>query len=166
MILPKSRSFTSCGIAEKTAKSTFHLHRTPPHNHLDERGCYGYSLFSVPHTLFSLCLLFEFTLLDIRSISTDCCSSDFCSCKPQWFVLLGLTSRRPRSYGCVGWPFAPPHLLSSVVMALALVAPFRCGVVVVSSCQAPTIRTRCAQLCPSLHGLPSAPSLSPAESRT
>ena len=81
--------------------------------------------FFVPHTLFSLCLLFEFTLLGIRSISTDCCSSDFCSCKPQWFVLLGLTSRRAdlmvvlasRSFHCtfilLALLFACPRVLAS-----------------------------------------------------
>ena len=88
-------------------------------------------LFSVPHTLFSLCLLFEFTLLGIRSISTDCCSSDFALAN-----LCGLCCwldvSAPRSCGCVGEPFFPLHFHSPGVVGrpsscLGLSARRLCG---------------------------------------
>ena len=77
---------------------------------------------------------------------------------------LGLSALR--LCGRVGWSFAPPHLLSSVVMALAFVAPFRCVVVVVCK-----LRQSCARRVKMVgarqeDGFPSAPSLCPAECRT
>ena len=79
-------------------------------------------------------------------------------------AVLGLSA--PRPCGRVGWLLFPLHLQSSVVVARAFVAPFRCKVFERSSCRAPTICTRSAQPCASLPDVRSASTRSPGESRT
>ena len=74
---------------------------------------------SVPLTLFNMCLLLNPHYRPFGRPSL-------------WAPAAGLCLSAPRPCGRVGWQLFPLHLHSSVVVARAFVAPFRCGVVEVS----------------------------------
>ena len=139
-----------------TTTSTSHQHRTlRHHHHQDERRDYGYSC-TVCLFLNSHCRPY----VQFRWGSAHV----ICSCKPQWFVWLGLASRRPdlvvvfadRSFHCTDsllWLWLDP------LFSLSAEEFFE-----VSPCRAPTNCIRAAQPCPHLPDL-STSTRSLAESR-